>query len=263
MTTTKTGNPSFTASAPSKTDPVANPTWYGDIRYMFDGTDQAHMGNQGLDLTSYDAVVGSAGGIYGQVSGGFMPPGSPWPAAWTQTFLNWMIANYPKGTDATAPSQTGAATMLATTASRIRKDVNALTPPEVALLKQAFSGMMAKDPSDPNCYFVQAGLHWLPAHPALYCQHHVPAYNPWHRAFLLGFENAMRSVPGCEQVTLPYWDITTPFPELLKSAPFDAYTLPQDVGQGYNAGYVTQRYPYPQIEANLAQFDVTGDINRP
>src|SRR3954451_3649701 len=97
MTTTKTGNPSFTAAAPSKTDPVANPTWYGDIRYMFDGTDQAHMGNQGLDLTSYDAVVGSAGGIYGQVSGGFMPPGSPWPAAWTQTFLNWMIANYPKG----------------------------------------------------------------------------------------------------------------------------------------------------------------------
>ena len=69
---------------------------------------------------------------------------------------------------------------------------------------------MAKDPSDPNSYFVQAGHHWLPA--PLYCLHHVPGYNPWHRAYMLSFENALRSVPECGDVTLPYWDITTPFP---------------------------------------------------
>jgi tyrosinase len=263
--TTGIGSASFTSSAPSPTAPVADPTWYGDIRYMFTDSDDAHMGNQGLDLTSYDAVVASASGIYGQVSAGNMPPGSPWPAAWTQTFLNWMIANYPKGTDTSSGGKSGAAALArvqGATATRIRKDINALQPPELATLKQAFSAIMAKDPGDPNSYFVQAGLHWLPAHPGLYCQHHVPSYNPWHRAFMLGFENALRSVPGCEQVTLPYWDITTPFPAILKSAPFDAYTLPQDVGLGYNAGYVTQRYSYPDIAANLAQFDVTGDINR-
>lgn len=251
----------FNSSAPNSTTPVADPTWYGDIRYMFTDTDIAHMGNQSLDLTSYDAVVASANGIYGQVSAGLMPPGSPWSAAWTQTFLNWMVAGFPKGTD-TGSKVAVAALAAAQPVGRIRKDINALQPPEIALLKQAFSGIMAKNPTDPNSYFVQAGLHWLPAHPGLYCQHHVPAYNPWHRAYLLGFENALRSVPGCEQVTLPYWDITTPFPDVLKSAPFDAYTLPQDVGQGYNAGYVTKRFPYPTIEANLAGFNVTGDINR-
>ncbi len=89
-----------------------------------------------------------------------------------------------------------------------------------------------------------------------------PAITPWHRAYLLGFENALRSVPGCEQVTLPYWDITTAFPDVLTQAPFDAYTLPQDIGHGYNAGYITQRYSPSQIESNLAAYGVGDDINR-
>ena len=40
--------PAFYSDSPSKTNPVANPTWYADIRYMFTATDDAHMGNQGL-----------------------------------------------------------------------------------------------------------------------------------------------------------------------------------------------------------------------
>jgi hypothetical protein len=78
----------------------------------------------------------------------------------------------------------------------------------------------------------------------------------------MSFENALRSVQGCEDVTLPYWDITTPFPDFLKSAPFDKYTLPQDIGQGLNKGYVTTRFPYPQIQQNLQMYGVTADINR-
>ena len=131
--TPRTAGTSFTSSAPSRTAPVANPTWYGDIRYMFTDTDDAHMGHQGLDLTSYDAVVASANGIYGQVSAGNMPPGSPWPAAWTQTFLNWMITNYPKGTDTSAGGKIAAAGLAGapgTAATRIRKDINGLNPTE-------------------------------------------------------------------------------------------------------------------------------------
>jgi hypothetical protein len=41
---------------------------------------------------------------------------------------------------------------------------------------------MAKEPSDPDSYFVQAGIHWLPA--PLYCLHHENRYNPWHRSYL-------------------------------------------------------------------------------
>jgi tyrosinase len=240
------------------TFPVTHPTWYDTIRQMFTATDIAHMAPQGLDLTSYEQVRDSAGPIYGQVASQGMPPGQPWTQDMVQTFLNWMSDGYPKGTPPSAQVSVVAAAKSA--AARIRKDVNALSDAERAAVKKAFEGIMAKDPSDPNSYFVQAGYHWLPA--PLYCLHHVPGYNPWHRAYMLSFENALRSVPGCEQVTLPYWDITTPFPDFLKAAPFDKYTLPQDIGGGFKRGYVTARFDYPAIQNNLQMYDVTADLNR-
>jgi tyrosinase len=243
------------------TYPVAHPTWYDTIRLMFTATDIKHMSGQGLDLTSYEQVQASAGPIYGQVAGQLMPPGQPWTADMVQTFLNWITDGYPKGTP-TSDQVAGALSLVAAkrAASRIRKDINSLSATERDTLKKAFVGIMAKDPSDANSYFVQAGYHWLPA--PLYCLHHVPGYNPWHRAYMLSFENALRSVPGCENLTLPYWDITAPFPDLLKSAPFDKYTLPQDIGGGFQKGYVTQRYAYPDIQSNLLMYDVTADLNR-
>lgn len=239
--------------------PVTNPTWYGNIRQMFTQTDITHMQAQGLDLTSYDNVKSSAGGIYGQVAAGNMPPGAPWPADQVATFLNWITNGYPKGTGA-SPQTAAAVHAAATQATRIRKEITTLSASELTKLKAAFSGILAKDISDPNSYFVQAGYHWLPG--PLYCQHHVPGYNPWHRAYLVSFENALRSIQGCEDVTLPYWDITTPFPDVLKNPPFDKYTLPKDIGQGFGAGYVTTRYNYPDIQQNLLQYSVTADLNR-
>jgi hypothetical protein len=242
--------------------PVTHPTWYDTIRLMFTDTDIAHMGSQGLDLTSYEQVQQSAGPIYGQVSAKLMPPGNPWTADMSQTFLNWITDGTPKGTPkADQVSAALEAALAAPAALRIRKDVNSLSDPEKDKVKKAFEGILAKDKnlSDPNCYFAQASIHWLPKK---LCQHHVPPYNPWHRAYLLGFENALRSVAGCEDVTLPYWDITTPFPDFLKSPPFDKYTLPQDIGGGFNKGYVTQRFPYPQIQQNLLRYQVTDDLNR-
>jgi len=248
---------------PDPTPSTSAPTWYGVIRNYFTTRDIEHMRVQGFDLASYDAVKNHAGEIYQQVAAGNMPPGNPWASVWVANFLQWMTAGFPKGTPpATMPATALRALENATSTARIRKDVTTLKDPELAALKKAFTAIMAKDPTDPNSYFVQAGYHWLPA-PNTYCMHHVPGYNPWHRAYLLNFENVLRSVPGCEDVTLPYWDITTPFPEVLKNAPFDKYTLPEDIGPApYVKGYVTQRNDYPTIEANLAQFGVTADINR-
>jgi tyrosinase len=248
------------------TPPVANPTWYGQIRDMFSTMSRAHMAAQGLDLGSYSQVVNHAGDIYQQVAAGNMPPGAPWPADWVATFLNWMNAGYPKGTPPAAGTASPFAARAKTLAAaapttRIRKDVTTLTPAELTLLKKAFTEIMARDMNAPNGYFVQAGYHWYPA-PNTYCMHHVAGYNPWHRAYMLSFENALRSVPGCEEVTLPYWDITTPFPDVLKSAPFDAYTLPQTVGPGYEKGYVTNRYSYDVIAANLQKYEVSADVAR-
>jgi hypothetical protein len=241
--------------------PVAHPTWYDTIRLMFTQTDIDHMNFHHLDLTSYEEVKTAQGDIYGQVAAKNMPPGNPWTPDMAQTFLNWIIDNCPKGTP--APDQVYATLSMAaekTAAARVRKDVSSLSDPEKAAVKKAFEGIMGTAASEPNSYFAQAAIHWLPQR---LCQHRVPAYNPWHRAYLLGFENALRSIPGCENVTLPYWDITTPFPDFLKSPPFDKYVLPQDIGGGFNKGYVTQRYSYPDIETNLRKkHDVTGEVNR-
>ncbi|ROZ76651.1 tyrosinase family protein [Ramlibacter sp. WS9] len=249
--------------ATTTASPVANPTWYGQIRDMFTTTDQAHMSAQGLDLASYTQVVQHAGDIYQQTALGNMPPGSPWTSDWVGTFLNWMTNGYPKGTPPAVPTFLARTSLRAAapSATRLRKEITALSKGELDLLKKAFSAIVAKDPSDPNSYFAQAGIHWYPA-PETYCMHHVPGYNPWHRAYVLSFENALRSVPGCESVTLPYWDITTPFPDVLKSAPFDRYVLQEAASPDYPKGYATNRFPYDQIAANLLKYGVTADVDR-
>mmetsp|Transcript_23509 Transcript_23509/g.41452 ORF Transcript_23509/g.41452 Transcript_23509/m.41452 type:complete len:522 (-) Transcript_23509:1260-2825(-) len=235
------------SAEPSKQAPVEHPTWLADIRHMFIQEDIDHMIAQHVNLASYDTVKMLSTSIYGQVASENMPPNRPWSDAWKQTFLNWMKDGCPRGTPATQDLRLAAMETNATTASRVRKDVTALSDEEWAKVVKAFEGIMALDSSDLNSYFVQAGYHWLPA-PNTYCMHHAPGYNPWHRAQMLCFENALRSINGCEDVTLPFWDITTPVPERLKVAPFDAYTLPQDIGGGFNKGYTTSRYDYDQIE---------------
>ena len=61
---------------------------------------------------------------------------------------------------------------------------------------------MDREPSEPGSYFALAGIHWLPGGwdgVKGRCKHHVNGYNPWHRALLKVFEDALRSVPGCER----------------------------------------------------------------
>jgi len=238
--------------------PVEHPTWYSTIRHMFVQRDIDHMKSMGIDLSDYNSIKTIGTSIYGQVASGNMPPGQPWNKEMVQTFLNWMSDGYPKGTPKSEAMFK--ALSLKATAPRVRKEVNDLSDAEVDKLIAAFEGMMSLDVSDPNSFFVQAGYHWFPK--PTYCMHHAPGYNPWHRAFLISFENAMRSIPGCEDVTLPYWDITKPFPELLKKAPFDAYTLPESVGQGYPKGYTTQRNPYDKIAEELKKRAVTRKLER-
>jgi tyrosinase len=128
--------------------PVAHPTWYDTIRLMFTQTDIDHMGNQDLDLTSYEQVQTASGNIYGQVASKNMPPGNPWSPDMVETFLNWMSDGCPKGTPTT--DQVSAMLSMAATrtaVARIRKDVNSLSDDEKAAVKKAFEGIMAKDPS--------------------------------------------------------------------------------------------------------------------
>ncbi|MEY2926214.1 MAG: hypothetical protein RL367_691 [Pseudomonadota bacterium] len=247
--------------AKANVDPVIDsPTYMGNIRYFFSVDDIDHMGKKGIDLGSYNGVKAHAVQIYSAVVAGQMPPkpAIPWSANRSQTFLNWMKAGYPMGQ---APAAGVVAFQATQPGARVRKDVANLTDAEAQLLTKAFQGLMdldVSDPENPNGYFALAGLHGLPK---LFCQHHNDPFNPWHRIYLKMFEDALRSVDGCGDVTLPYWDISKPIPKLLKSGLFSAYTFPGPIGI-YNKGDKTQRYTQTKIDGFLKRFDFFGDTDR-
>ena len=123
----------------------ATPTWYSVIRHMFTSEDIAHMGSQGLDLGNYQTVKEHAPKIYGFVSSKQMPPGKPWSDAWVNTFVNWMSAGYPKGTDGSTVSDLPDLEEVPdsnTKATRIRKEISNLNKTELATLVKAFEGVM-------------------------------------------------------------------------------------------------------------------------
>ena len=139
-----------------------------------------------------------------------------------------------------------------------------LTADEVDTLKTAYLGLMAKDPSEADSYYALAGLHGLPE---AWCAHHIDQYNPWHRVFLKMFEDALRSIPGCGAVTLPYWDVLSPRPDWMLEAPFDSYVLPKDPGAtakpprpGKYFPYATSHYDEAEFQELLAGFGVAADI---
>ena len=245
-------------------EPVKNPTWMADIRFFFTPDDIDHMGKRGIDLATYDGVKANAIRIMGATEppDASMPPdpSAKWSQARSTTFKNWIVNGYPFGT---AVPQ-GAFLMANLAAARLRKDASTLSQAEIETLKAAFVGVMGLAVDNPASYFCQAGIHWLPGKlpgPTFYCLHHESRYNPWHRRYLLSFENALRSIPGCGNVTLPYWDITRPIPDFLYQPPFDKYTLPRDIGPNFPAGYVTRRYTPAQVMDNVNNlYRIPGQI---
>ena len=168
--------------------------------------------------------------------------------------------------------------------SRIRKSLQEIENDfkqgnriELDNLIRAFRGIHRKDPLDPKSFFAIAGFHGEPfrgegaTDPKWwggYCNHGNVLFPTWHRAYLLRLENALRSIPGCADVTIPFWDECfgapnpTPIPEVLTSPtypldnddynPLYSYTLQkalEEKVQGANeryskhAGYTTVRYP--------------------
>lgn len=83
---------------------------------------------------------------------------------------------------------------------------------------RAFKGIQEKHYLDPDSFYVLAGWHGEPFRgPGKaaganswwwggYCNHGNILFPTWHRAYLLRFEDALRSVEGCEDVTIPFWD---------------------------------------------------------
>ena len=233
-----------------------NPTFYDDIQYFFDPQDVSCMrGVRQLDLANYESVKANAQNIYFQVKSGRMPPAEAerrWPENRVQTFRNWIKNKHPMGHRPLDVSlfipATGDVTIPA------RRDAAALSRTEIDKLAEAFRGLMSRDPTDAQSYFALAGIHWFPA--PSWCVHHQPQYNPWHRVYIDLFEDGLRTVPGCENVTLPYWDITRPPPAWMYEPPFDSYVLQADASEDYPAGTRTEHDPADEIAQAVLAYDI-------
>ena len=82
-------------------------------------------------------------------------------------------------------------------------------------LMRAWKGIKALPPEDPRSFFMLGGYHGEPfrgpgaTDPSWwggYCQHGTVLFPTWHRVYLYQLERALQSIPGCENVMLPFWD---------------------------------------------------------
>ena len=165
-------------------------------------------------------------------------------------------------------------------------------------LIRAYRGIQALPPDDPNSFFLISSFHGLPfrgpgeTDPTWwggYCWHETVLFPTWHRAYLLRMEDALRSIPGCQDVTIPFWDeLANPestseptIPSVLTSPTFEldgrtdnplySYKLQAEIvnlvggnRSGKPEGYNTVRYPLSgESSAVAAQPQLRVTISEP
>ncbi|MCF0074352.1 tyrosinase family protein [Dyadobacter sp. CY261] len=145
-------------------------------------------------------------------------------------------------------------------------------------LMRAWKGIKELSPEDERSFFKLGGFHGEPfrgagwgnsAYWGGYCNHGNVLFPTWHRVYLLKLEEALQSIPGCEEVMLPFWDETAeeslnkgiPWALTVENFELDGATIPNPLrsfifpknitdsinGDNPNyskpAGYETVRYP--------------------
>jgi hypothetical protein len=91
---------------------------------------------------------------------------------------------------------------------RVRRNIDSLTPQELADYEHGISKLLeisANDPQSIDGYTYFEQLHDGELGP---CEHKNDTFLPWHRAHLFLFEEALRrsDPPRTETITVPYWD---------------------------------------------------------
>ena len=105
-------------------------------------------------------------------------------------------------------------------AAPLRKNIDSLSATELDNYKHALDIVIQRgktNPADKTGYAWQAALHndferVRPDGSEGACEHRSELFFPWHRAHLAGFENILRASDPARtaNVTIPYWDWTTP-----------------------------------------------------
>lgn len=168
-------------------------------------------------------------------------------------------------------------------------------------LVRGWHGIQQLCPDDAGSFFVIGGYHGEPFRGAGwgdstywggYCHHGNVLFPLWHRMYLLVLERALRSIPGCEDVSLPFWDecsadsLANGIPHVLTdetfvldgqeiSNPLHCYILPRTIGDHLavengvttgdlytkQEGYQTVRYPYSGLVGTKHAQGVTKEHN--
>jgi len=97
----------------------------------------------------------------------------------------------------------------------LQKDYDSGKKKALETVMRAWKGLKELPHDDPRSFFMLGGFHGEPfrgkgktsgAWWGGYCQHGTVLFPTWHRAYLYALENALRSIPGCADMTLPFWD---------------------------------------------------------
>lgn len=137
-------------------------------------------------------------------------------------------------------------------------------------LMRAWKGIKELPYTDDNSFFKIGGYHGEPFRGAGwgnasywggYCNHGNVLFPTWHRVYLFRLEQALQSIPGCQDVLLPFWDetdeytITNGIPTCLT----DQYFILDNVQiDNPLRSYVFQR----NITDNISQ-DPSADYSKP
>jgi tyrosinase len=154
----------------------------------------------------------------------------------------------------------------------IQADYLAGQTKELDDLMRAWRGIKALRPSDPNSFFMIGGYHGEPFRGAGrfdpkwwggYCNHANVLFPTWHRAYLLRIEDALRSIPGCGDVTLPFWDEAAPS-SLEKGVP---WALTEEFfeldGERIENPLRSFAFPKPIIDAMASSDPAGADYSKP
>ncbi len=100
----------------------------------------------------------------------------------------------------------------------IQRDYRAGLKKPLEDLMRAWRGIKELPAEDQRSFFKLAGYHGEPfrgggwgssTYWGGYCNHGNVLFPTWHRVYLFKLEEALRSIAGCEDVCLPFWDETS------------------------------------------------------
>lgn len=163
-------------------------------------------------------------------------------------------------------------------------------------LMRAWKGIKELPYAHPKSFFKLGGYHGEPfrgagwgnnAYWGGYCNHGNVLFPTWHRVYLLKLEEALQSIPGCEDVMLPFWDETDEYsrklgipwplteeffvldgqkiPNPLRSFVFPVNIIDHISGDDPNyskpRSYETVRYPLSGIVGNEKEIAATNAHN--